>query len=443
MSRLFDLFIPAPPDAPDSAIPKEDCRRGRRLAYLAQATGLIGHLFLWRGGVTLFALRFGAGPLEIAFFDSSYFLFAVLKPMAAAFVERHGKRRFLVPCWTISAVMLALLGGVPFLSGPFGNDVARIAIVLIVLLYVLAMGTGSSAWFPLLRDIVPAHMLGRFFARLRLFWSLAGVVALELARHYLAGEPPTWKFGLLFVSMGLIALIRPWAIWHIPERPTSTEEHHEPIAREAWRTFVSASRNPVFIYMILSVVLQGFLRGQWIAYMKTNLGFSDGQTVLASNFFLIGSVAAFALLGRFTDKRRSYWSLFVGDACLVPVQVGWVLLALGLIPVSLTLLCALFLLTGLSFGIWGLGWTKWLFKRAPKRPAVFMGFLDGSRGLAYALSSFAGGAALMATQGATFTVAGIATDSYGWLFTLNAVALAVPLAMLALLLTGRLHERKA
>ncbi|MBI2440699.1 MAG: hypothetical protein HYV35_04930 [Lentisphaerae bacterium] len=340
-----------------------------RLAILGQALGTHLYLFISTSAVgPLFILKLGGSDLQAMLPASTAALMALLRiPLSVLVNSGHGKR-FMVACWNLVALpaSLALLTALWLGPGPL-----TVKIVLISFFLCQALEhAGSTFWFPLLHDIVPATRRGRFFGNLRSGWQLAYFGASVMAGIFLGLDPALWNFIVVFAVVGSLQIARQFFVGRLPVRPRVGA----PV--NSWRddlAYILGNRQLLFLcgYLMLLVSLAGFMSQPLVLYMN-HLGFSTRDNTLIYTSQVVGSVLVLVLAGRAIDRLGVRQVFFAVHVLLSGLAILTALV--GSLPAAAAKPCLIVILIGAGAGLAaaGLAGTAQLFHLTPSSERVLI-----------------------------------------------------------------------
>lgn len=373
----------------DAGLTEAQQIRGMRLTYMAQAVGVHLELFICASAICpLFIIKLGGSDLQAMLPASIVGLMLLVQIPVSVLIKPAQGKRFLQTCWTLSALPV----GVAMLASLWlGARPLTVWIVLVSLfLTQLLLFAGSTFWFPLLHDVVPARQLGRFFGNLRALWSAAYFGLSVLAGIFLGQDAEVWKFVVVFGVAAVLQLVREPFVARIPVRSKTT------MVANAWQEDVRyiLKRKDILIfsgYFMLLMFLAGFLTQPLVLYMK-HLGFSMRDNTLIYAASVLGSVLALVLAGKVMDRvgtRRVFLGVHVvlsGLALLIAL--------VGSLPMAYAKPCmtVLQIVAGAALAVAGLANTAQIFHMAPaSAKTMFMSIMVVVSMMGGALSPFLAG----------------------------------------------------
>jgi HEAT repeat protein/Na+/melibiose symporter-like transporter len=216
---------------------------------------------------------------------------------------------------------------------------------------------GGTVWQPLMRDITTVNDRGRFFARMRLLFTLVGTVVTAIV-PLLVGTALTeaqYKLLLVIPLVGLFS--HTLFVRRIPEPAHASDASDTPNLRAMLRALRSSPllRRPLLIFIAVQFSLFPLLP----VYLRQVLGIPSNLVSTYLFCVSLGSAASFALFGRISDSMG-----------FKPLLIGVLVIASVASPLYL-------LITPIAPGWMGLANAGW-----PERLSVIslfvMGFITGS-----------------------------------------------------------------
>tara|TARA_B100000809_G_scaffold266018_1_gene326906 strand:- start:1770 stop:3014 length:1245 start_codon:yes stop_codon:yes gene_type:complete len=340
-----------------------------RMAYVGQGVGAIliqlltasafGVLFIKRLGGSDFQAMFMASVLMMTRF--------MMLPVSLLVPPKRGKQT-LLDCWFGCGVAMSLGLAMTFLTLDPGTRV--LVFLICASIGILSLNCGTTFWFPLLHDLVPAGMRGRFFGKMRTSWSCTSFVAIVLSGLFLGDQPELWRFQIVF-ALGLVLFFtRHFFITQIPEAPAPGDDDYAD-----WKRYVKdiLSRREVLVFCIYFsslIFVSGFLGAPLVLYME-RMGFPTGQNVLVYGGTTLGYILALLIAGMLSDHFGTKRTFVLAHIVLCLVSFG--VAGIGYLPHAqagrlmpiATTLCGAMLATA------GVACSVQLFHLAPDRGRAF------------------------------------------------------------------------
>ena len=340
-----------------------------RYVYYAAVLG-ITYFFAINGNVfTLFLKRLGAGNTQIGMVLSLLQLAAVVQIFIARMIEHRGKKRFIIGGWLVATTISIGYLAVPLLARRYGSSTAVYILMAMVVPVALARQVAIPGWMPLLNDLVPSDIRGRFFAKMRTIWQLASIAFLIFASLFFAGtaSAPFWRYQVIFVIGIVASFARVAVIAKIPEpAPPAADK-----APSVWSTINLPFADSVYVRFVafsaLVTVALAMTDSYTVVYLKSAaLDYDDSHALFVSTgIFFMGSAAALIFWGILADKVGSRPLLVINTLGMGLVRFLWIPAAYPgwgklLIPLF-------FLLNGVFAAGFGIANTKYLFSITPRR----------------------------------------------------------------------------
>ncbi|MCL4503235.1 MAG: MFS transporter [Deltaproteobacteria bacterium] len=358
--------------------------------------------------------------------------------------SRHLADRHRTPyLWGGMLLSLAVMPFFPYWAQALGAEPHnRSLIYLGVLLFSLfGIGTTVSATAinSLLVDQVEVSKRG---SALTVVWilTLAGFIAGSILVDVLPTSDPHW-LNKIFDLVTLIVAFTTWLAARGVEPPCDTGPiRHEDRQRYLWPVLRFLGRHGQALCFfgflgatIFFLSIQTFLL---TAFGGEVLGLPVGQTnkfgIYTSYGVILAMVAGQILLGR--QNRRGDWSILIVSLLLGALTFG--LLSFTAFRPGLTRIVYVLWLLGLSRGLYNVGISHLTMSFVhPAFSGIFMGLWNLVSGLALAAGEMAGGF----LKERIFSLAGTASDAYGWVFLIEGLGLLICLVLLVPMRRGSYH----
>lgn len=295
----------------------------------------------------LYAKSLGASATILGIIAGMMPLLVIFQIPAASHINRIGYRRFVVGGWSIRVLFIFAMALVP-LTGGFLDPRNRLALLLALLFcFNLSRGISSCAWLPWITQLVPEDLRGKYLARDAAVQNLASFVTFLIAAATLSGDSKPWQFAALFAFSAVAGAVSLSFLKRMPDVPVPNEARQSTMS-VPW---LAMAGHPPFKKLLISVVAWSVAYGGistfTVAFLKVHTGMSEGKILLISSMAFIGGVSSLALMAHRFDRVGSKPVLGASCAGWLLVLVGWVLLAGGVLPASLTIVLGLTFFMGL------------------------------------------------------------------------------------------------
>ncbi len=342
-----------------------------RYANIGQATGIVLIMLLIRSAFgTLFIKHLG-GSDRLAMLLGAIIGFARLLQIPVSLrVHPSDGKKFMLRCWLVYALAMTVAVVIPSFM-EIGTATAW-AVVLTVFVAVTVGQCGSTFWFPMLHDVVPADMRGRFFGRMRACWSTTVFIAIIASGLFLGKDPETWQFQTVMVVGVALVLLRNYFISKIPVAAESLADQDD---FGDWKKHISSLlRRPeamIFcVYFAATAFCLGFLGQPLVLYMK-HMGFPTNENMIIFGFATLGTILSLLIGGRLVDRLGTK-HIFLA-AHVVLCVVCFAVVGIGMLPRSQAkvLMPIALVLVGAARAVGFLACTTQLFHLAPDRGRAF------------------------------------------------------------------------
>lgn len=291
---------------------------GDGLATEAMTT-LTGGAFL-----VAFALLLGATNFEIGLLAALPTLTNIFQLVSIWLVRRYNNRRAIsVICSLLARIPLIVIGVLPLLAGV---DTIEPVIFFLFFYYLFASIAGPS-WNAWMKDLVPEHLLGTYFAkRLRNMQLLNVILSISLAifidyikDHFAAYELTVYS--VMFIIAGTAGVVGALVLSKAPEPvSTLTNEHifrllMRPLKDANFRRLLLFNSAWIFAFNLATPFFNVFM-------MKTlglSLSFIIGLTILSQ----LSSIATVRMWGVFSDRYSNKTILAICTPLYILVLIGW------------------------------------------------------------------------------------------------------------------------
>jgi MFS family permease len=454
---------PTVPDAPTVGddFPDAVKRRGMIWAVIVSVFNMLTVQCFAGDLLKLYAIRLGVEPRTFGTIVMCLQWAALARLPAAARVNRRGKKKILMTEWGLCTLAALLIVLAPQMQDWFGDAVAGVPVlapvlrylsperpeVAVALLAVLLGATtfnllqqgGGAGWFPLLQDVVPTGIRGRFFGLLRTTWQTTTNLFLLFATWFLGAAPAIWQFQALLGFGVFCTAARVGGIAPIPERkrpPMPAEPFWKqmkiPLADRRFRTFLLFTCSYYFCW--------GMIEPFRLVYLN-ELGFSNKIMTLCAAFTSLGAIASLVAWGRLADRHGSRPVFGICNAAMMATATSWWMLA-AVAPgrtgevrgeetwTAWIMVLGLFLLMGVFDAGFALAQTRQIMDLVPAdNQAIYFSMntvaIMGPAGL----GAFLAGHFTYGFESAARSWLGLGLDVYQWLFGVAVLLMFVPLSL--------------
>jgi predicted MFS family arabinose efflux permease len=322
------------------------------------------------------------------------FLAFPVQAIIAPWVSVAPLKRFVIGGFGVSCLITLGLLATGTVHAAAGTRAAVWYVIGVYALSRIVMNVGVAGWFPLLAEVVPDRIRGRFFGRMRMTWRLTTTLALVAVGFWLGDEPSVQRFYPAIAAVALLALLRPALFTQLPAVLPAPDARRESIVSHLGRPIRDADfRRFMLFTMAVGVgTVCGFAYA--VPYLREDMRFPYDVTLFAALFVGIGSIVSLVYWGKLADRLGNRFTFLVS---ILVRAVAFITLALT--PphpqsggAALAIAGFAFLLFGIGLSGGQMGFTIRLMHVAPTehRPA-YMNLFFTAIGLGNAAAVFLGG----------------------------------------------------
>jgi len=304
-------------------------RRSINYAVIGAVWAVVGMICTGGPILNLAALKLDAGEAYIGVLNFLMMSTWCFRAFTMSAVERHGKRRVMFFWLTVSALCVSGFLLIPYLANHFSTTVCLSIMLLTVFLRGATYALGDTGWFPILQDIVPRQITGRFFANLRTSWQTACLVTLLFAAWFLGKNPDWWKFEIIFAFAMVALVIRVVAIIPMVEIPTAPAAQRNLSILARFREVIQdKTLRRVVLYLSVFIPVALATEPFKIKYLK-DLGYSDGTILMATAMLSLGAIASLRLWGKLADRFGNHSIFTISHYGMPLATLLWIFVGKG------------------------------------------------------------------------------------------------------------------
>jgi len=373
----------------------------------------------------LFVIKLGASELYLGLlsFFVSYTGFFYLMSMYK--IQVVGKSVVLFKGWFITALIMIPMALLPAFAiiMPDKSQMILWIVLLIVAARGISDGYGSSAWFPILQDNVPARITGKFFARFRIFWQTSILLLVWTMSFYLGKEATYGKFTIIF-TVGLIFLfVRAQACKRICELPPTGEKPESGLLK---RISGLLRHQPLRIYLVYVIMynLAISITPPFQLKMLKNYGYSDGYILLATSMIPLSAIFTLRFWGKISDR---YGNRSVFSTCVLGNMLTiflWIIIDDG--GFSRFFVFVLYFMWGMFTAGNGIAQTRHILHSTPRTDQAAIVLTNLLSSISLATAPLLGGIFLSLSRDISVKSGAVSFDNYHILFLLSTLLFIVP-----------------
>ncbi|MFC1726259.1 MFS transporter [candidate division KSB1 bacterium] len=356
----MNFFLPAATD--------KSVKKNLKTLIAVQSTGLILPYVLFQGGVlSLFILQIGGSTVEIGLVFSLFIGLNILRVFIGPYTDYYNRKSLLFYFWLAAAVISTSFLAIIPVYNSYGKTAAILLLFLISVIYRIFLNVGDSAWIPLVSEIIPENIKGRFLSVHRLVWQSVMFLAIILTGIYLGRDPSVNRFFYIFLIAVIFHFIRPLIVKKIEYTPVIKKGKRKNVLKE----IIKPLRNRNFILFILYTafsssilfVIEPFL----VPFLKTGLEIPTSYTLYIASGIHVGSILSLFFWGKISDTYGNRFIFFITN-----IIIFFLLILTLLIPeyrvspiISITAAAAISILYGMAFSGFRIGALSRMFSEAP------------------------------------------------------------------------------
>ena len=327
---------------------------GIQNAYLFSAFNALSFQIVVGSPMVLYAKSLGASATVLGIIAGMMPLLVISQIPAASYINRIGYKRFVYAGWGTRVLFIFAIALVP-LAGVLLDHGNQLALMIgLLFCFNLSRGISSCAWLPWITGLVPAGVRGKYLASDAGVMNSASFVAILLSGFVLGVEPHAWQFAALFVFSAVAGAISLGFLKKIPDVPTP---ENEPQGR-GHVPWLEMLRHPPFWKLMRVIVAwsvaYGGMTAFTVAFLKARAGLPEGKVLMIASVAFLGGLSSLWFVGSRLDRLGSKPVISVALFLWLVVMSGWLAIAGGILPVSLTAIITLQFLMGLLAALVGM-----------------------------------------------------------------------------------------
>ena len=277
-------------------------RTSMNFARIGACNAVVGACCISGHVLQLAAIKLGAGEVILGLLSVMLVSTWACRTFTMSAVEKHGKRKVMIFWKTISTICIIPFLFVPLFAGKWPQAVCLAIILAATLARVTAYALGNTGWFPLLHDIVPRRITGRFFANLRMTWQTAHLLTLLGISFFLGHNSAWWKFEIVFVVALIAYTIRTLCIIPMVENPNHKAEHTPPPVTKRFAEVFAVKELRMLTLYITSYMIAATVANPFKIKLLKDLDYSDGIVLAATSMIGVGALISLYFWGKLADK---------------------------------------------------------------------------------------------------------------------------------------------
>ena len=225
--------------------------RGMKLAVLFAIVGTFGNTSVSPSVLSLVAIKLGAGELYLGLLSFAAWAPLIMGMLTMSAIEHRGKKKVMLFWYCFSSVTVLPLLFLPQLANHYSTIICLAIVLGVISCKVTFDALALTGWFPILQDIVPHEMTGRFFARIRFAWQTWTAIILVATACFLSTDSQWWKFQVVFAVALVAFTLRIFALMPLTEKPPlKTKQNKTKLTAITADFFRNPSFRPFLTYLI-------------------------------------------------------------------------------------------------------------------------------------------------------------------------------------------------
>ena len=378
--------------------PASDTRSTIDTCILAQCMGTLPLQVLINGGIlALLVLELGGSKFHVGVLFAANFLAQIIRLFVAGHVDVVRRKRMLLIWLTVGTVLFAAMMLTWPVHGIWGPRAAVWFLIGMFFAERAATNIANTTWLPLIGDLIPKSLRGRFFGRMRGAFHTVSLVAAIAAGAILGKEPELAQFFLIMAIIVAMTAVRPYLLRRLPDPPPAHGGPLEPLVNNILRPWHDLTFRRFLLFWCALVFVSSFGVPFLVPFLRTDLGFPGSMTVYASATMIAGAVIALRFWGRLVDRLGNRF-VFLGS---IGLQIATFLLIACVpaysqsIPLALGMAALTFVARGFAQAGLGLAQTVRLLHAAPEaHRGSYVGLFMTATGITAGVTTLLSGALL-------------------------------------------------
>jgi len=408
-----------------SKLTKPQIRRSMRYATIAAVTGILGMSCIDGPMLTLVALKLGGEEMFIGAVNFLIWGCVVFSIFSMTAMERFGKKKTLMVGHGLAAIFILLLLLLPWAAGAWSVKASLGVLFAATFLRSASNALGGVAWFPILQDIIPKRITGKFFARLRISWQIAWLLSLfALAAFLRQPEPKWWRFEIIFVVAFIMYILRVYAFGRMEEKMATAEPGSSPRIFQRFKVILTNRGLRIFLVYIMFYICAHAMAKPFQIKLLKDFGYSEGFILAATGVGSLGAVVSLRFWGRLADKfgNRSIFTL--SHVGMVITNILWILVSPS--TFGMYLVFVLFFVNWVFNSGNSIAQTRYMMHTVPADKQYLLSIVHMVWGLSAASGPLIGGWFLSKTENIRFESGAVSLNNYHILFIVSGLLFIVP-----------------
>ena len=399
-------------------------RRSINCAVAAAVVSVLGGTFISPSVMTLVALKLGAEEMYVGLLSFAALAPQVFGVFTMPVIEYRGKKPVVLFWYSVSLIFMLPLLLLPWVVHSWSADICLIIILASIFLKATSDSLAFVGWFPILHDVVPARITGRFFGQVRTAWQGAALGVLIFMALFLKDDPQWWKFKVAFLVSFVFFMLKVLTFMPMTENPpVKTKENKSSVSGLLRGFFLQKSLRPLMVYLLCYATAFSIAEPFKVKLLK-DLGYSEGFILAAVSMINLGAAISLRFWGRLADRFGNRFIFGISHIAMIAATLGWLLVDKN--GARAALVFALYLLSSIFNSGNGIAQTRSILHAVPPDQQNHINILNMSCFALWGIAPLLGGLFLKLTVAVKISLGGIDFNNYQLLFFLNALMFVVP-----------------
>ncbi len=404
---------------------KSDRRISMKYVYLSAFTGVAGTSCIAQGTMSLAAIKLGAGDVFLGLLAFASLAPLIVGLLTVPVIEYRGKKHVMVFWGTITALLGIAHILTPTLVNYWPAQLCLLWMFTAVLLQSTANALAWSGWFPLLHDIVPPRLMGRFFGNLRAAWSVIALFSMLAIALFLGKNAQWWKFQTLFTISVAILLLKVLFLSKLKENPPVKTKQNRSSLRLIIKEFIHYKPCRPLVAYLISYAVPLMMAETFKIKLLKDLGYSEGFILAAQSMVNLGMILSVRYWGKLADRfgNRSLFS--ITHIAMITISFSWVFVQHASAMCSIFVFLLYFLFNVFNSGN-GIAQTRYIMHAIPSEKQTYITILNNAVFITWGIAPVIGGILLKLTSNLNFNITSLHIGNYQLLFILTGCLFIIP-----------------
>jgi len=397
-------------------------------AIIASMAFLVGLSCLDGSVLTLLAIKLGAQEFFIGLINSVLSAALIFSLLTISAMEKFGKKKVLIIGFAFAAFFILPLFSLPYINHHFRAYVGLTLLFTVTVLRAAANSMGGVGWLPILQDVVPSKITGKFFANIRTFWQSTWLVSLLCIAYLLRKDDPQWwRFQIVFAVGAIAYVIRVFAILPMSQKRIDTQKAKPLAIRHRFKEAFAQPSIRIFLSYIFFYLLAASMAEPFKIKLLKDFGYGYGFILTANASVCLGAIISLRFWGKIADKFGNRPVFSISHVGMITVSLLWILVEPSIFGSSL--IFVLYFASSIFNSANGIAQTRYMLHSVPADKQYFINIIQIVVGCAMAAGPLLAGIFLANTESLSLHSGAVTLNNYCLLFIFTACIFLVPHAL--------------